>query len=128
MVGAALRLKPHYAAAYLQGWLRWLRRLPQPFRADPNRQAEVFAPWKKAQHPRIWHGLPELTWEAVCCDYLPLIIAGKTRSFPEFSEMALTGKPPISCGMFHRLALLWQGSGGNAVIRHLWREFRWSLG
>ena len=128
MVGAVLQLKPHHAAAYLTGWLCWLRRPPQPFRTNLNRQSDVFSLWKEIPHPRIWHGLPELTWEAVCCEYLPLIIAGKTRPLPEFLELTPTDRLSISCSALNRLALLWRGGGGNAVLRHLWRKFRWSLG
>jgi hypothetical protein len=128
LAGALIRFKPAFAAAYLRGWLRWLHQPPAVFRADSTRKDAVFAPWREIPHPHIWRGLPELTWDTVCYEYLPVILAGKTRTLPEFC-----GQPSVEYrlparGEFNRLGLIWRSAGTTAALRYLWRKLRWGLG
>jgi GT2 family glycosyltransferase/glycosyltransferase involved in cell wall biosynthesis len=84
------------------GWSAW-----QKFRADfrailaagqtlqARAQAKGAAPalfelQKQAPPPFIWQGFPELTWDQVSQNYLPLFISGKTRPMPEFPAAAHT--------------------------------------
>ncbi len=48
------------------------------------RDEALFALQRDMPPPRVWRGMPELTWDSVLHEYLPLIKAGKTRSMPEF--------------------------------------------
>ncbi len=94
----------------------------------PERQAEVFARWQRGLPPHIWRGLPELTWQQVCCDYLPWMVSGKTRPIPEFSLLNQKEKTYSSCGWLARTEILWQGEGIKAVLRAIWRGIIWFLG
>lgn len=115
------------AAAYFQGWYQWLHSRRTPLLADRETQAAVFAPWKGLPHPGIWHGLPELTWDMVCCYYLKKILSGQTRSFPEFSGLNLTEIAPPSCSRMDRFMLIWQCGEKMGAFRYLWRVIRWSF-
>ena len=128
LLGAALRLRPDWMRAYWRGWMKWLRQPPATVRLGKVNPAAVFATWPDIPAPRIWRGLPELTWEAVCCDYLPLMIAGRTRPLPEMSGLNEFDPKSRETNFGLRLALLWEGEGLRAILRRCWRNIRWKLG
>jgi GT2 family glycosyltransferase len=114
--------------AILKGWKMWLE---QPIPSNPSsleRQAEVFKRWPKNLPPHIWRGLPELTWEQVCCYYLPLMISGKTYPVPEFSILDPSETDFTPYGWMGRYEIMWQDEGLRAILRDIWRSMRWSLG
>ncbi len=114
--------------AIVRGWKMWIAEDIPPFQTNPERQSVVFHRWKLNLHPRVWHGLPELTWEQVCCYYLPLMVLGKTRPVPEFKASNLSGNDFKRCSLITRYEIMWQGGGVKAVLRDIWRRIRWSLG
>ncbi|RPI24111.1 MAG: glycosyltransferase, partial [Chloroflexota bacterium] len=80
------------ARAYLGGWSDVLRSLPvllkdrkalQSRRKTPDE--DLFALQRDMPVTLAWHGLPELTWDILRDQYLPLILSGRTQSMPEFS-------------------------------------------
>ncbi len=80
------------AKAYLLGWRDVLRGLPEIMRSRQELQSrrlvsdeELFYLQRDMPMTQAWHGLPELTWDLIQYNYLPLIQAGKTRSMPEFT-------------------------------------------
>ncbi len=90
---ALLRRQGDVLQAYRRVWTRlWRERktLRAARREVQSRRrvtdAALFALQRHIPPPRVWRGMPELTWNSVLHEYLPLIKAGKTRSMPEFDS------------------------------------------
>ncbi len=128
LLAAVVRLNFHTAAAYWQGWSLWLKQPDPPLRFEPNTQAAVFTAISDIPCPRVWRGMPELTWDLVCSDYLPTMLSGQTRPIPELSELTAGDLKPVRVSISTRLALLYEGEGLRAVLRYFWRTLRWKLG
>ena len=91
LAGAAKRLKAAEAAAYARAWSKAIRDLPRIRRERRDLQgrracsdAVLFGAESDMPPLLMWRDLPELTWEIVAADYLPHILAGRTRPMPEF--------------------------------------------
>jgi GT2 family glycosyltransferase len=124
VAGAALRGRIDLVKARWLGWRRWLKQLPGTVKDKPKYSNTGKVIWSANPRPRMWHGLPELTWEGVCCDYLPLMVAGKTRRLPEMEELGETEKKKAKCSWGVRMVLLWEGEGLRAVLRNWRRKMR----
>lgn len=81
--------------AYLGAWFDFLRAAPalrhtrarlQSQRVQADRQ--LFALQAEMPGGLTWHGLPELSWDVVLENYLPLFRAQRTRPMPEFAHPA----------------------------------------
>ena len=114
--------------AIIRGWKMWFARSIPAVPTNPERQRAAFRRWKLNLHPRVWHGLPELTWEQVCCYYLRLMAVGQTHPVPEVKTANMSENDFKGCGLITRYEILWQGEGVKAVLRDIWRRIRWSLG
>ena len=79
--------------AYLAGWKDVIRSLPallKERRALRDRRTlsdeDLFGLQRDMPVTLSWHGLPELTWDLIQHQYLPLFRSGRTRSMPEFDH------------------------------------------
>jgi hypothetical protein len=86
---ALMGLRGSEVLAYLRGWGRFVYHSPR-LRAERRRlhrhrpaPAELFAAETKAPRLLTWRDLPELTWQTVESEYLPLMLERKTRPIPE---------------------------------------------
>lgn len=87
-------LRWRMALSILRGWLNFLMDLRQisqlrkRFRkrktmTDPR----LFRLQRMMPASNMWHGIPELTWDLIRSQYLPLFLQGRTRKMPEFEKM-----------------------------------------
>ncbi len=88
---ALVRGKWAVGGAYLGGWIDFLKTVPalrheraklQSQRVQSDKQ--MFALQADMPGALIWHGLPDLSWDQVIQNYLPLILSKRTRPMPEF--------------------------------------------
>lgn len=128
ILAAGLTMKFKIINAYWLGWTDWLRQPPQPLRFERIKQGDIFSPWEAISAPRIWHGMPELTWESIGSYYLPLISHGKVRHLPELDEIRQADFSTSQSGWGRRLSILWQDGGLKGILRVFWRRIRWWLG
>jgi GT2 family glycosyltransferase len=78
-------------AAYARAWSKFVRDLPGIRRQRRNLRKRavcsddgLFVAETGMPQLRMWRDIPELTWEMTASDYLPHILAGRTRPMPEF--------------------------------------------
>jgi len=133
-------------AALLHGWgdflrawpaIRLRRRTIQARRTLSDR--ELLTLQRRAPLPLVWQGHPLLTWDVICREYLPLMVAGLGRPTPEFPEairqqaaaaLSRVSSPfnRMACQPFWaRLKHLWQNEGAAATIHRLGREIQHRL-
>ncbi len=134
--------------AYVQAWMCFLRSLPELKQRRSSIQArrqrsdaEIYLLQKGLPAPLVWHGLPILTWDAICSEYLPLIEAGRTHPLPEFARPpdsanlslipstasclpAPTRRPiPLAKRAFHQ----WRTTGLQGLLYWLGKRIQWRL-
>jgi GT2 family glycosyltransferase len=124
--------------AYTQAWSDYWNNLPEMLEArkviQTRRQCtdkELFRLQKDIPMPLIWHGSPELTWDIVRHQYLPLIMSGQTRPLPEF-ESTPAEKPPIQSSRklgqhVRRAANIWRAEGFSGLMHRIGRTIQWHL-
>ncbi len=127
-----LRLNARAVKAYWSGWSRLVGDLPgllnerrsiQLRRVQNDR--EIFGLQKQVPAPLIWHGLPELTWDLVKYHYLPMILSGRARSVPEFTNLHKTSTN--SMAVFSMVYWIWRSGGWKYLLRRLARYLQWRL-
>ena len=126
LAGAILRGRGTIARAILGGWedffrdrsdLRQARRALQQRRQAPD--AEIFRLQRQAPANMMWHGLPVLTWDAVCCQYLPAIRSGTSLVPPELpEEFMIPGWVP---GWLDRARSILALEGKAGLLYKIWR-------
>jgi len=124
--------------AYTQAWSDYLNDLPETLEArkviQTRRQCtdkELFRLQKDIPMPLIWHGSPELTWDIVRHQYLPLIMSGQTRPLPEF-ESTPAEKPPIQSSRklgqhVRRASDIWRAEGLSGLLHRIGRTIQWHV-
>jgi len=79
------------ARAYLGAWgkairdyreFMWIRKLLNEQRVLDD--DAILAVQAHMPMTLVWHGLPELTWDLIQSNYLPIILSRRTRPMPEF--------------------------------------------
>ena len=123
MAAAMIRLRMDLEKARWRAWRKWIKHPPAPVVAERRPRTETQVKWSIHPRTRIWRGMPELTWESVCCDYLGMMAAGKTRLMPEMAMMGQLDMDKINCGWGMRLVLIWEGEGLRGILRNLHRKF-----
>ena len=138
MILAILRGQWGKLKAYTQAWSDYLNDLPEMLEdhkvIQTRRQCtdkELFSLQKDIPMPLTWHGSPELTWDIVRHQYLPLIISGQTRPLPEF-ESTPAEKPPIQSSRklgqhVRRAANIWRAEGFSGLVHRIGRTIQWHL-
>jgi GT2 family glycosyltransferase len=123
--------------AYLRAWQLYLKSIAelrqQRRRIQAQRQPTdraLFSLQRDIPIPLIRNGFPYLTWDLVINHYLPLILAGKTRSIIEFTEGFEAGNMPNS---YHRQTLcqrifsIFRNEGWRALCHHVGKNVQWRL-
>lgn len=124
-------------AAYSRAWadfrrdltaLRHRRREIQSLRKCTD--AEIYRLQKGLPQPSIWKGLPVLTWDVICRQYLPLIAGGQIRPLPEFTGLEVSPVAPrrkylIDLG--RRVVRLWRAGGPGWLFYWLVKDVQWRL-
>jgi glycosyltransferase involved in cell wall biosynthesis len=84
------------AGAYINAWRRFTRDMRDldKLRDDLmdrkiEKAEEVFHTGREFPRAKIWNGFPQLSWDDITQDYLPIIRAGKTRPMPEFMDPSI---------------------------------------
>jgi len=123
---------------YFHAWSDYWTYLPEMLADRKAIQArrqctdkELFRLQKDIPMPLIWDGLPELTWDIVRHQYLPLIIAGQTRPLPEF-EATPFEKPPVHSSRklgqhVGRASNIWRAEGFSGLLHRIGRTIQWHL-
>jgi GT2 family glycosyltransferase len=138
MILAILRGQWGKLKAYSQAWSDYWNDLPEMLEArkviQTRRQCTdkgLFSLQKDVPMPLTWHGSPELTWDIVRHQYLPLIISGQTRPLPEF-ESTLAEKLPIQSSRklgqhVRRASNIRRAEGFSGLVHHIGRTIQWHL-
>jgi len=127
-----------YVNAYFRAWSNLIksigeilgeRKKVQGRRKIPDH--DLFLLHKGIPMPLTWHGFPELTWDIVRHQYLPLIMSGQTRPLPEF-EAVSAEKPPIRSSRklgqrVRRAANIWRAEGFSGLVHRIGRTIQWHL-
>lgn len=126
-----LRRNPSAFKAILSGWmdfcaaagsLRLERSALQARRQIGDRQ--LFDLQRTLPGAYIWHGLPELTWDLIRNEYLPLLASGMTHPVPEFlcleDDLPPSTLPPAATGL-ERLQGIWRVQGLRMALFRIWR-------
>jgi hypothetical protein len=118
--------------AYLKAWGGFFQSLPALTKERKNIQARrklsdkiLFALQREIPAPLIWRGLPLLTWDLVCNEYLPRIVQGQTREMPEYG--AIHQSPLPRQPLWQRAIRIWRLQGLAALLHHLGRQIEWFL-
>jgi hypothetical protein len=138
MILVILRGQWQKLKAYTQAWSDYWNDLPEMLEArnviQTRRQCtdkELFRLQKDIPMPLTWHGFPELTWDIVRHQYLPLIIAGQTRPLPEL-ESTSAEKPPVHSSRklgqhVRRASNIWRAEGLSGLVHRIGRTIQWHL-
>ena len=135
-VFALIRGRLNVSKAYLKGWRDFVRDFSKIKRgrkviqqkrviSDPD----LFQIQRWVPSPLIWHGLPLLTRDTVRNEYLPYIISGKIRKFPEFmdTDMVSFHNATIKESYLRRgIKILW-GEGLDRFLHYVWKDTQWRL-
>ena len=124
--------------AYTQAWADYWIDLPEMLEARKVIQArrqctdkELFSLQKDVPMPLTWHGSPELTWDIVRHQYLPLIISGQTRPFPEFEAISTEKLPVHSSGklgqLVRRASNIRRAESFSGLLHRIGRTIQWHL-
>lgn len=135
---AVLRGRFRIAEAIIQGWRDYLdkfsemrqeRYLIQSQRV--LRDGEVAKLQNQVPMPLIWHGLPELTMDAVRTSYIPLVRSGRVNWLPEISDEAINQYIPSSpsglLGIVKRGQRILETEGVQCLINRYLRHLQWVL-
>jgi GT2 family glycosyltransferase len=138
MILSILRGQLWKLQTYFHAWSDYLTNLPEILAARKDIQArrqctdkELFRLQKDIPMPLIWHGLPELTWDIVRHQYLPLIISGQTRPLPEF-EAASAEKLSVQSSRklgqtIRRASNIRRAEGFYGLVHRIGRTIQWHL-
>jgi len=124
-----------YVQALWSGWWQFLRAgaeiralrsaLMKRKKVDDR---EVFHLWEKIPAPLMWQGMPLLTWDAVCNEYLPLILQGKTRPLPEFKALDAQTYPAYrKKAWLARAKNVLRNEGFKRLLYKVAKDIQWRL-
>ncbi|MBN2549204.1 MAG: glycosyltransferase family 2 protein [Anaerolineales bacterium] len=127
-----LRLRLPACKACLAAWRDYLKDLPALRTERENLQKQrkmtdkdLLQEQRKAPVALMRNGLPLLTWDILCTQYLPLILAGQTRPLPEFDQP--TRALPVRNNLFTRLRRIWRYEGFSALLHRAGKYIQWKL-
>jgi hypothetical protein len=93
--------------------------------------AEIVRLQNKVPLPLIWHGLPELTSDAVRNVYIPLISSGKVKRLPEIADediqQYIISTQNRSDRIFSRSRRILEDEGLQGLINRYLRHLQWVL-
>jgi hypothetical protein len=128
--------KKELVCAVVNGWIDYWHTWREIRRRRTDIQASrllsdraLFQLQKNAPAPFIQAGFPQLTWDLICCHYLPLFQSGKTRPIPEWSlqpEDTRVNRDSSLPG-WRRILGIWRDQGLNQLIRVIGRNLLWRL-
>jgi glycosyltransferase involved in cell wall biosynthesis len=88
-----LTLRWRMLLSIIRGWTRFLKDFTRIYRVRNQIQErkfindrKLFQLQRKMPATNMWYGMPELTWDLICNEYLPLILQGRTIKMPEFES------------------------------------------
>jgi hypothetical protein len=137
LCASLLRRDWRAAGAYLDAWRSFRQTLPAIATERKALQArrvrsdkELLSQHERIPVPHIWHGLPELTWDIVQFDYLPLILSKQTHAVPEFADVfsdrsdlqALTDPMGLA-----RARSIWRNGGWKILLHRIAKYAQWRL-
>jgi GT2 family glycosyltransferase len=123
-------------SAVFQGWADYRQDLRSSLQDRKKIQAhrqrsdrQLYRLQRKAPVPWIQTGVPQLTWDGICGDYLPFIISDQTRQMPEFEDVELDKTTVRSASIlsFERVLRVWRIQGFHALVDRLGRVILWRL-
>jgi len=86
-----LTLRWRTGLSIFQGWIKIAKDLAQIKRTRIQLQErkivsdrKLFQLQRRMPATNMWYGMPELTWDMISNEYLPLILQGRTNKMPEF--------------------------------------------
>ncbi len=86
-----LTLRWRMGLSIFQGWIKIVKDLAQINRMRTQLQErkivndrKLFQLQRSMPATNMWYGMPELTWDLICNEYLPLILRGRTNKMAEF--------------------------------------------
>ena len=86
-----LTLQWRMCLGLIRGWTKFAKDSTQIFRTRTRlrdhkivNDRKLFQLQRRMPATNMWHGMPELTWDLICNEYLPLILQGRTYIMPEF--------------------------------------------
>lgn len=132
--------------AYARAWRDYLGALPELRRERRKIQSRrrcsdrvLFRLQRSLPMPLIWRGLPWLTWDQVCCHYLPLMLASQAPylvgmmddlwnaiGFPHDMGSVPTGVP-VRYSNLSRARSILRSEGMGGLWYHLGRWLQWRL-
>lgn len=128
LLGAAVRGRWGKARAYWQAWSRFrqelagilgARRLIQAQRSISD--TDLLSLQKQAPAPFVWHGLPELTWDLVSTNYLPVLL-DKKGGVPELAAFQARIEYP---GRLARAFRILRADGLSMLSHRILRYLHW---
>lgn len=137
-IWAVLRGRFDLPAAIYLGWQDYLNELPEIRNErryiQSNRvleDGELMQIQKQVPMPLIWHGLPELTMDAVRTAYLPMINSGRSKRMPEAFDYPLNqnieSSPGGISGTITRMKRIIDAEGKNGLLNRYLRHLQWYL-
>lgn len=133
---ALVHLDMRTVRAYCNAWYNFVvalstliheRRVIQAKRVQSDRA--IFDLQKGIPAPLVRNGLPELTWDLVQNYYLPLILAGKARTLPEFADVDIeqARQEFVPQTRLARACAIWRNEGWCALLHRIARHLQWRL-
>jgi GT2 family glycosyltransferase len=87
-----LTLKWRMCLGLIRGWIKFAKDSTHIYRMRTRLRERtivsdrnLFLLQRSMPATNMWHGMPELTWDLICNEYLPLILQGRTNKMPEFA-------------------------------------------
>jgi len=138
LIWAVLRGRFEIPRAVLLGWQDYLNKLPEiryERRLLQSKRVldddELMRLQQRVPMPLIWHGLPELTMDAVRTSYMPLINSGQGKRIPEIFDnqvnQSIESSPGKLSGTIARMKKILDAEGINGLLNQYLRHLQWIL-